>query len=168
MGRGEAHYRAHLSTGVVLDFGNYMGFKKADKWERYVWEYAGKHLFTEKKQWAKISRLLLTLCEVEESEELSNEAETRAWLEKYLSDLMHHPATVETLRQFSPFVDDSGQYIQLDAFRSYARILCQSPPLTRSAMMGRLRVLGWSAVQLTRSDDDGKRTTTRNYWYKAL
>lgn len=165
MGRGEAHYRAHLSTGDVLDFGNYAGFKNADKWERYVWEYAGKHLFTEKKRWAKICRLLLTLCEVEETEEMSSAAETRAWLRDYLSELMHHPATVDTLRQSSPFVDESGQYVQLDAFRSYTRIHCQAPPITRSAMMGRLRVLGWAEVKLTRSDD--KRTITRNYWHKA-
>lgn len=165
MGRGEAHYRAHLATGVVLDFGNYAGFKNAEKWERYVWEYAGKHLFTEKKRWAKICRLLLTLCEVEETEEMSGTAETQAWLDNYLSDLMHHPATVDTLKHASPFVDENGSHLQLDAFRSYARIHCQSPPITRSAMMGRLRVLAWAEVKLTRAD--GGRTITRNYWHKA-
>jgi len=165
MGRGEAHYRAHLASGVVLDFGNYAGFKSSDKWEQYVWEYAGKHLFTEKKRWAKICRLLLTLCDVEETEEMSSAAETHAWVMDYLSDLMHHPATVDTLKHASPFVDATGQYLQLDAFRSHARIHCQTPPISRSGMMGRLRVLGWAEVKLTRSDD--KHTITRNYWHKV-
>lgn len=167
MGRGEAHYRAHLSSGEVLDFGNYAGFKNVDTWERYVWEYAGKHLFTEKKRWTKICRLLLTLCDVEETEEMSSAAETRAWLTEYLSELMHHPATVDTLKQAAPFIDQTGQYVQLDAFHSYVRIHCRAP-VTRSAMMGRLRVLGWAEVKLTRTAEDGKRTITRNYWHIAL
>lgn len=164
MGRGDAHYRAHLSTGVVLDLGNYTGFKNVVTWERYVWEYAGKHLYAEKKRWAKICRLLLSFCEVEESEELSQAAETRSWLSAYLSDLMRRDATASTLKQSAPFVDTTGSYLQLDAFLKYTHIHCGAK-VTRSMLAGRLRVLGWAEVGLTRTDE--KSTLTRNYWYRA-
>ena len=167
MGRGGAHYRAHLATGEVLDFGNYTGFSNAQKWEQYAWEYAGKEIFTEKKHWAKLCRLLRACLEVEESEEVGVAADTRAWLSEYLGDMTRHPATVDTLKYLSPFVDETGQHIQLDAFRGFVLTKFRAN-ITRSAMAGRLRVLGWAEIKLTRTDETGTGGIVRNYWYSPL
>ncbi len=115
------------------------------------------------KRWLDTLTSLMALCEYDANPDSAESAETLAWIDQYFaSERAPRAPTYQSLTDGQPCLVNDRRALSIHQMLTYLRTQ-HVPNLRLRDFSARLKVLGWTPIQLGRKDANGK-TINKHYW----